>query len=98
MKTIAALITYPADVLERRGPVRPAHLAYLESLHRDGKLLMAGAWTDPVDGALFVYRGESIEQVRSWMADDPYQHAGLFDAVDLREWNIVVGAPAASAT
>jgi hypothetical protein len=94
MLTIAALIRYPADILERRGPVRPAHLANLERLRDEGRLLMAGAWADPVDGALFIYRAETIEDVQAMIAADPYAQAGLFEAVELRAWNVVVGAPA----
>lgn len=49
------LYHYVPDVLERRDPFRPAHLALLREMHQRGECLAAGAWTDPVDGAAIVF-------------------------------------------
>ena len=92
-KTFAALISYPPDVLERRAPHRSAHLAYMEDLRRNGRALMGGAFADPVDGALILYRAETPDEVRRIMDEDPYGRIGLFDDVRIREWTVVVGAP-----
>lgn len=94
MTLYAALIDYVDGIVEKRTPHRPAHLAWLESLQADGHLLMAGAYADPTQGALFVYRADDEAQVRDWIDRDPYNQAGLFAAVTLREWNVVVGRPA----
>ncbi|MBV8056213.1 MAG: hypothetical protein JO071_13345, partial [Deltaproteobacteria bacterium] len=40
-----------ADFINRRAPFRPEHLKLLEQAHRRGDLVMAGAFSDPVDGA-----------------------------------------------
>jgi uncharacterized protein YciI len=92
MRIYAALIRYIDNVVELRAPHRPKHLEYLENLHGQGKVLMAGAWADPVDGALFVYRADSREEVEQLIANDPYNRAGLFVEVTIREWNVVIGA------
>ncbi len=94
MKLFAALIEYVDGIVEKRAPHRPAHLAWLESLHAQGSLVMAGAYADPTLGALFVYRADDEAQVRDWLDRDPYNQAGLFASVTLREWNVVVGRPA----
>ncbi|CAN5729352.1 YciI-like protein [soil metagenome] len=93
MKLFTALIDYPDDVLERRAPHRAAHLAYMEDLRQNHRALMGGAFADPVDGAIIVYRAETVEEVRQIMREDPYGKAGLFDQVRIREWTVVVGHP-----
>ena len=91
MKTFAVLITYGENIVERRAPYREAHLSRLRQLHTDGKLVMAGAWNDPIDGGLLVFRANSREEVEAVMRDDPYTQAGLFLDTRIREWNVVVG-------
>ncbi len=96
MKTYAALIRYVDGILERRAPHRAAHLANLQRLVEEGKVILAGAWTDPLDGALVVYRGSSKEEVEAMMHNDPYYHAGLWTSYEIREWNVVISiTPAA---
>ncbi len=43
---------YVPDVLEKRTPFRPDHLALAREFHAAGKLLLAGAFDPPTDGAL----------------------------------------------
>ena len=46
---------YVADVAERRGPYRPAHLAHIAAEKDAGRLLMAGALGEPPHGGAFVF-------------------------------------------
>ncbi|MFN8533907.1 MAG: YciI family protein [Dehalococcoidia bacterium] len=94
MKLFAAILGYVPDIAEKRAPHRPAHLAYLERLREQGRVVLAGAWADPLDGALVVYRAESREEVDELMRNDPYCLAGLWTGMTVREWNVVIGAPA----
>ncbi|MCS6802678.1 MAG: YciI family protein [Chloroflexota bacterium] len=94
MKLYAAIVTYVPDIVEKRAPYRPAHLAYLEGLRARGNVIMAGAWADPIDGALIIYRAASREEVEAMLDNDPYCQAGLWTSRTVREWNVVVGAPA----
>ncbi|HKS91132.1 MAG TPA: YciI family protein [Tepidiformaceae bacterium] len=80
---------YVADVAERRGPHRAAHLSLLNALHADGKLAMAGAYTDPLDGAALVFTAR--EAAEAFVQEDPYIVNGLVNAHRIREWNVVVG-------
>lgn len=81
---------YVPDVLERRGPLRPAHLALLQELRTRGVVRLAGAFADPVDGAAFVFKG-SREEVEAFVHADPYVAGGLVTSWSIRSWNVVVG-------
>jgi uncharacterized protein YciI len=91
LRTFAVIATYVEDAVARRAPYREAHLAYASALREAGHLVAGGAFADPVDGALLVYRAESREQVAAWLADDPYVRAGLWPTIAIREWTVVIG-------
>ncbi len=67
---------YPADMLERRGPHREAHLAQVAEWEGEGKILMAGATGDPPTGAVLVFDCPP-EEVEAYADSDPYFVAGL---------------------
>lgn len=90
MKTFAAVITAGPDYVARRRPYREAHLRRLRGLKDEGRVLLGGAWADPVDGALIVYQAESVNEVWRLIEDDPYYRAGLWPEVRVREWAIAV--------
>ncbi len=50
------------NYLERREPLREAHLALVRSAHQRGEILMAGALADPADAAILVFR-----RIRRWL-------------------------------
>lgn len=82
---------YVPDVLERRTPFRADHLALAREHHEAGKLLLAGAFDPPTDGALFVFRVESAAEVEAFVARDPYVANGVVTGHRIRPWNVVVG-------
>lgn len=92
MKNFAAVISYVDNMVERRAPFRPAHLDFLNGLVAEGKVVAAGAWADPVDGALILYRGDSLEEAEKLCRQDPYNVAGLWTDLKFREWNVVIGS------
>lgn len=81
---------YVPDILERRAPVRDAHLAQAREAHEQGVLLMAGALADPVDGAVFVFTTGDRSVVEDFVARDPYVREGLVTAWRIRPWNVVI--------
>lgn len=91
LRTFAVIASYVEDAVARRAPYREAHLAYARALHAAGHMLLGGAFADPVDGVLIVYRAASRAQVEAWLADDPYVLAGLWPTITIREWTVVVG-------
>jgi uncharacterized protein YciI len=83
---------YVPDMLARRDPVRPAHLAHARAALDAGLLRMAGAYADTVDGAVFVFTADSPAPIETFVANDPYVTAGLVTAHRIRPWNVVIGA------
>ncbi len=80
---------YGENALERRAPFREEHLGLLNSGHGNGDVVIAGAYTDPVDGAAIVFR--TREAAEAFVAVDPYVKSGLVTGWKVREWNVVIG-------
>ncbi|MEA3020417.1 MAG: uncharacterized protein QOI47_1941 [Actinomycetota bacterium] len=82
---------YVPDYLERRGALRPAHFEHAQA-HRDrGELVMAGAFSDPADGAVLAFRTDDRAVVESFAEHDPYVRNGLVTAWHVRRWLMVMG-------
>ena len=84
------LYDYVDDIGERRGPFREAHLALARETRERGVLLMAGALTEPVDGAVFVFTTDDRSVVEDFVAKDPYVQERLVTAWRIRLWNVVI--------
>ena len=75
------------DSLEKRLATRPAHLARLEQLKNQGRLLLAGP-TPAIDsadpgaagfsGSLVVAEFASLTDAQHWADADPYLAAGVY--------------------
>jgi uncharacterized protein YciI len=87
-----------ADSLPLRRGARPAHLARLERLQQEGRLVLAGPFpaidsSDPGDagftGSLIVAEFASLEEARAWADDDPYVAAGVYADVAVRPFRQV---------
>jgi len=50
-------VSRPPPAVAQRGPYREAHLGAAKKMLDDGKLVLAGALADPVDGGLFIFKG-----------------------------------------
>lgn len=83
---------YIEDVVEKRAPFRPDHLALANAYRERGELLMAGAFADPVDGAAFVFTVDDPAEIEAFVAADPYVANGLVPSWRIREWTVVIGA------
>ena len=42
--------------MDKRGPYRAEHLSNAQKKEAEGKLLVAGALAEPVDGAVFIFK------------------------------------------
>jgi hypothetical protein len=87
-----------ADSLEKRLSVRPAHLARLQLLQDEGRLLTAGPMpavdsNDPgaagFTGSTVIAEFESLESAQSWADADPYTAAGVYGKVTVRPYKKV---------
>jgi uncharacterized protein len=83
-----------SDYVERRAPLREAHLALAQAAVARGELLLGGALADPVDGAVLLFRGESPAAAEAFAAADPYVTGGLVTRWRVRAWATVVGGGA----
>ncbi|XP_024383916.1 uncharacterized protein [Physcomitrium patens] len=87
----ALIYDYVPDILEKRGPHRPGHIAVAREEEAEGKMCLGGAWGDPVDGALFIFLVNSADEVQKFVDRDPYVSNGLVTKIDIRPVAAAVG-------
>ena len=87
------------DSLGKRAGARDAHLARLQALADEGRLLIAGPHPsidseDPGDagfsGSLVVVDFPSLESAEAWAAADPYNEAGVYARVTVKPFKLVL--------
>ena len=86
------------DSLEKRLGARPDHIARLEALRSEGRLLTAGPHPmidseDPgpngFSGSLIVAEFDSQEDAQTWADADPYIAAGVYAKVTVKPYKKV---------
>jgi uncharacterized protein YciI len=87
------LLTYDVvdRFVEKRVPFRADHLRRVMEAHARGEIFLAGAFGDPPEGALLVFRGDTSEAAETFAREDPYVTHGLVTAWRVRPWNVVAG-------
>ncbi|KAF1015720.1 MAG: Protein YciI [Stenotrophomonas maltophilia] len=87
------------DVLAQRMQARPPHLARLQALQAEGRLLLAGPCPaidseDPgpagFSGSLVIAAFDSLAQAREWADADPYMAAGVYTRIEVRPFRKVL--------
>ena len=85
--------------LEARMSVRPAHVARLNELRDQGRLIVAGPnpaidSEDPGEagssGSIVIAEFESLEAAQAWADADPYIDAGAYDSVMVKPFKKVL--------
>jgi uncharacterized protein YciI len=85
--------------LPMRQQARPAHLARIQQLVDEGRLLVAGPHPaldteDPgtagFTGSLIIAEFESLEAATAWADSDPYVDAGVFRRVVVKPYKRVL--------
>ncbi|MEW6245254.1 MAG: YciI family protein [Nitrospirota bacterium] len=61
---------------------RSAHLAKLEPLNAQGRVILAGPLTDQT-GSLIVIEAKSQEEAEQFAREDPYTVHGVFERVEV---------------
>ncbi|CNI75041.1 YciI-like protein [Yersinia frederiksenii] len=86
------------DSLEKRLSVRPAHLARLQALQDQGRLLTAGPnpaidSADPgtagFSGSTVIAEFSSQQEAEAWAEQDPYVAAGVYQSVIVKPYKRV---------
>lgn len=81
--------------LEKRLTARPLHLARLNLLVDEGRLLVAGPCPavdseDPgpagFTGSLIIAEFDSLEDAQAWADQDPYLAAGVYERVEVKPY------------
>lgn len=87
------------DSLQKRLAARPEHLARLEQLKQEGRLLVAGPHPaidteNPGEagftGSLVVAEFASLAAAQTWADDDPYLKAGVYAQVTVKPFKKVL--------
>lgn len=79
------------DYLERRPVFRAEHLQLAKDAQERGELVLGGAFSDPADAALLVWRTENAAVVEKFVDSDPYVQNGLVERWEIRPWTAVIG-------
>ncbi len=95
----AIIATDVENSLSNRLAARPAHLARLEQLKNEGRLVLAGPHpaidsNDPgpagFSGSLIVAEFDSLAAAQGWADADPYCAAGVYAAVQVKPFKLVL--------
>ncbi len=87
------------DSLEARLQARPEHLARIQALMDQGRLLLAGPHPaidsedpgpDGFSGSLIVAEFDSLEDAITWADNDPYTLTGVFSSVVVKPFKRVL--------
>ena len=80
--------------VDKRLATRPEHLARLQKLSDQGRLVTAGAMPkDPNNpqagffGSTIIAEFESREAVDAWLKEEPFVREGIYGAVDVKPFN-----------
>ena len=94
----AIMSTDIENSLSRRVEARPDHLARLELLQNEGRLILAGPHpcidsNDPGEagfsGSLVVAEFETLSDAQDWADQDPYIKAGVYEKVTVKPFKKV---------
>ncbi len=89
------------DSLAKRMAARPAHLARLETLQQQGRLLLAGPFpavdTNEPDaagftGSLIIAEFSSLPAAQAWAEAEPYLTTGVFASITVKPFKKVLPA------
>lgn len=78
------------DSLEKRMAARPAHLARLDALAAEGRLLIAGPCPLPesdqkgFSGSVIIAEFDSLSEAEIWAQNDPYILENIFSGIIIK--------------
>jgi uncharacterized protein len=91
MPYFALLYELVEDYLPRRAAFRQEHLGLAAAAHERGEIVLAGAFADPPDRALPIFRSADRSVAETFARKDPYVSNGLVKRWEVRPWTVVVG-------
>ncbi len=91
MPYFALIYELVEDYLPRRAAFRAEHLALAKAAQERGEIVLAGAFADPADRALLIFRGTDGGVAETFARNDPYVLNGLVKRWEVRPWTVVIG-------
>lgn len=91
MSYFVLFYTVVDDYVARRTAYRQEHLQHAEAAVGRGELVLAGAFSDPVDRAMLVFNAADLAAVEEIARNDPYVTNGLVTQWEVRPWTVVIG-------
>jgi uncharacterized protein YciI len=79
------------NYIERRAPFRVEHLSLAQQAFENGTLIIGGAYADPPDGVVLVFKGEDPTVAENFAKNDPYVKNGVIKEWQVRNWTVVIG-------
>lgn len=87
------------NVIEKRKSIRPAHLARLENLSAENRLLAAGPLMNQdgenpfvagIHGSLIIAKFNSLDEAKEWIAADPFVTAEVYQRITVKPFKVVL--------
>ena len=73
----------------REQPDWDAHAEFVDALIERGTFVMGGPCSDN-SGSMSLLEGIDADEARRILADDPFMKNGVFELVEIREWDVFV--------
>jgi uncharacterized protein len=73
----------------REQPDWDAHAEFVDALIERGTFVMGGPFSDN-SGSMSLLEGIGADEARRILDDDPFMKNGVFELVEIREWDVFV--------
>ncbi|MDX6490078.1 MAG: uncharacterized protein QOD43_323 [Gaiellaceae bacterium] len=73
----------------REQPDWDAHAEFVDALIERGTFVMGGPFSDN-SGSMSLLEGIDADEARRILEDDPFMKNGVFELVEIREWDVFV--------
>lgn len=99
MNYYAFLCEDAENTIEKRKSVRPAHLARIQSLASENRLLAAGPLMNQdgenpfvagIHGSLIIAKFHSLDEAKEWIAADPFVTAEIYQRITVKPYKIIL--------
>ncbi len=91
MNYYALFYNVTEDYITRRAQFREEHLKLAKELNQQGELILAGAFSDPYDKTLLIFKVADKNIIEDFVKNDPYYKNGLVKSYEIRQWTVVIG-------
>ena len=91
MNYYALIYHFVDDYMSRRTQFREKHFKLATASNERGELLLGGAFSDPPDKGLLIFKVDDKSVIEDFVEKDPYVKNGLVTKYEIRPWTVVIG-------